>query len=130
MLKEEEKMVQLNITPSGQAYLVEKGLGTGLFLDFVDGDSPAQNEAISCTLGVQFRLISVVDAVSFATFAKYQVLLPTELGDVGVKESSLLYLDQENVLDFSPQMWQLQLKGESGILATKVPYFQMKGGKL
>ncbi|MGX7030192.1 iron-sulfur cluster biosynthesis family protein [Vagococcus zengguangii] len=91
-----------------------------LYLDFIDGDSPGYQGAISCTLAVAFRFLIVTEDKEQPAFDLYQTKLTSNVGEIGVKASSLRYLEDEMRLDFNPSTYRYQLKGDSGILADQV----------
>lgn len=91
-----------------------------LYLDFIDGDSPGFEGAISCTLAVAFRLLIVTESFVNEGFDLYQTKLKSNVGDIGVKDSSLRYMEDNMRLDFNKSTYRFQLIGNSGILANQV----------
>lgn len=46
----------------------------------------------------------------------YDATLPSNLGEIPVQKESLIYLDQENVIDYKPDNKNFVLKSERGYL--------------
>ena len=112
----------LTISPQAQALIeAKRTLADLLVLDFIDGDSPQFNQAISCTLGVSFRLL-IIPAASQARLNRqhYNETLTTAFGPVIIKSTSKMYLDAHTTLDINPTTHKLMLKGDSGIIAPTI----------
>lgn len=98
-----------------------------IVLDFEDGDSPFMINASSCGLDVGFRLVLLQDAdESTLDFSNYHSTFNTSMGEVYLKESSKIYLDDNTRLVFDPKYMRLQLRGdESGVIANSVEIYQV-----
>ena len=113
--------MELTITPAALEKITPQLTSkASLYLDFIDGDSPGFNGAISCTLSVAFRLLIVTEDKNNKGFNLYKKKLMSNIGDIKVKESSLRYLEDSMRLDFNKSTYRFQLVGNSGILANQV----------
>lgn len=111
----------LTVTEQAQNYIKKQKVeNKKLVLDFIDGDSPNFGGAISCALGVSFRLL-MMDEEMWSDYQKmYTESFLTEIGEIYYKKNSEIYLDSQNILDISTTYNQLMLKGESGVIAEPV----------
>ncbi|MBU5365794.1 iron-sulfur cluster biosynthesis family protein [Enterococcus devriesei] len=120
-------MMELVISEEAKDYIEKKVPSyQKVLLDFEDGDSPFKINASSCGLDVGFRLVLLQDAdESKLDFSNYQSTVNTSMGEVYLKESSKLYLDDNTRLVFDPKYMRLQLKGDnSGTIANSVEIYE------
>ena len=113
--------MELTLTETALTKLKELlGEKTAIYLDFIDGDSPGYEGAISCTLAVSFRLLFVDQEESTLSFDLYQTTIDSNLGVIKAKKSSERYLESKMVLDFNKTYFRYQLRADSGIIAENV----------
>ncbi|MGX6961941.1 iron-sulfur cluster biosynthesis family protein [Vagococcus xieshaowenii] len=113
--------MKLTVTNAALEKLQDKLVdGVDVYLDFIDGDSPGYEGAISCTLAVAYRLLIVSTDKKLKAFDLYQTKVESNMGNIGIKESSIRYLEEEMTLDFNASLFRFQLKGNSGILSENV----------
>ncbi|MGX7125786.1 iron-sulfur cluster biosynthesis family protein [Enterococcus viikkiensis] len=120
--------MELIISKEAKEYIEKKVPNVQkIVLDFEDGDSPLELNAVSCALDVSFRLFLLHEAEEATVdFSNYQAILNTSIGDIYLKESSKRYLDEHTRLIFDSNYMRLQLKGENtGMIANSVEIYEV-----
>ena len=119
--------MQLTITPEASAYLERQFTGKPytLILEYFDSDSPFNNEAISCQLYTDFRLIALHKLPTDFNWTRYSLQFETALGIIYAPQAATTLLDARTVISYNATYLELVLKGDSGILVPHLPLILM-----
>ncbi|NVY96433.1 iron-sulfur cluster biosynthesis family protein [Lactobacillus sp. DCY120] len=112
-------MVQINFQPEVVAKLEQKDLSKyHILLDLEDGTAFDERHALSCSFDVNFRLLLVPKEVSLPDF---YLMVDSNLGPIGVKKNSQMYLDSNLKLTQKAGSSAIILQNDSGIIDSNVP---------
>ncbi|GGI65018.1 MULTISPECIES: iron-sulfur cluster biosynthesis family protein [Enterococcus] len=114
--------MKLQITKEAQAVIEkQRQAGDRLLLDFEDAIGPFTEDAVSCQLYPNFRLLLVPQEFPENQLADYNDLLETQMGTVYMKKTSQMLLDKEVEIAIEPSYQRIQLRSNAGILAANLP---------
>ena len=115
--------MQLTLTQEAASYIERKfgGQPYALILEYIDGDSPFNTHAISCQLFEDFRLVAFHVKHPDVKWQDYTLTFSTPIGDVYIKPQATMFLDSNTVVAYDANYLGLTLKGDSGILAPRLP---------
>lgn len=97
-----------------------------ILLDNEDGEGPFVDYMVSCQLYGGFRLLLVDPALTKEVLAVYSIRFETAAGPILMKPSGNLFLDTCNRLLVEPTYQRIQLKSDSGIIASTVELSRKK----
>ena len=120
--------MELRLTPAAQEFLQKQFQGNPayLLLDYLDGDSPFNDQAIGCQLYDNYRLILLDQQHEAINWDFYDLVLETELAPLHLKPKYEMLLDPHVVIDYDPRYLSLTMRGDSGILVPRLSHLVIK----